>query len=257
MKNPMFLDFQQQSTTSLDLPPALASILTMGSQAPMTGGMPQAGLASAMVPDQGFVPSYQQGGLVTPTGAPQQMPANMTPAQGVGVSQNMQQGAPIDPQMLEMQLNQFASQNPQQMQQIQQVIMEEFQSGNLTPDELNMIIQLATVAAQNPQMYPNVRRFAIQQGIATEQDLSVEYDQGLVFVLLLAAKAVQNMTGGGQGMQQPIQSMKMGGKVSGDDGAVLINAHAGEYVIPKQVVEKKGTEFFDKMIGKDSGNDKA
>lgn len=254
MNNPMSPDFRQpQGTTSLDLPPALASILSMGSQAPMTGGMPQAGLASAMSPQQTFVPSYQQGGLVTPTGAPQQMPADMAPAQGVGVSQNMQRGAPIDPQMLEMELNQFVRQNPQQMQQIQQAIMQEMQSGELTPDELNMIIQLATVAAQNPQMYPNVRNFAIQQGIATEQDLPMEYDQGLVFVLLLAAKAVQQATGG----QQQIQSMKMGGKVSGDDGAVLINAHAGEYVIPKEIVEKKGTEFFDKMIGKDSGNSKA
>ena len=253
MKNPMSPDFQQQGTTSLDLPPAIASILNMGSQAPITPNMPQAGLSSAMLPQQGFIPSYQQGGLVAPTGAPQQMPADMAPAQGVGVSQNMQPSAPIDPQMLEMQLNQFVRQNPQQMQQIQQVIMEEVQSGELTADELNMMIQLATVAAQNPQMYPNVRRFAIQQGIATEQDLPMEYDQGLVFVLLLAARAVQNMTGGGQ----QIQSMKMGGKVSGDGGAVLINAHAGEYVIPKQVVEKKGTEFFDKMIGKDSGTSKS
>jgi hypothetical protein len=93
MNNPMSPDFRQpQGTTSLDLPPALASILSMGSQAPMTGGMPQAGLTSAMSPQQSFVPSYQQGGLVTPTGAPQQMPSGMTPAQGVGVSQNMQRG---------------------------------------------------------------------------------------------------------------------------------------------------------------------
>jgi len=251
MKNPMSPYFQQpQSTTSLDLPPALASILSMGSDTTGINDVPQAGLSSGVSSQQSFVPSYQQGGLVTPTGAPQQMPS-MQPAQGVGVSQNTPTG-PINPQMMEMQINQFATQNPQQMQQIQQVIMEEFQSGELTPDELNMIIQLATVAAQNPQMYPNVRKFAIQQGIATEQDLPVEYDQGLVFVLLLAARAVQNMTGG----QQQIQSMKMGGKVSGN-GSVLINAHEGEYVIPKEVVSQKGTDFFDKMIGKNSGNDKA
>lgn len=256
MKNPMSPDFQQaQGTTSLDLPPALASILSMGSQAPITTNMPQAGLSSSMMPQQGFIPSYQEGGLVTPTGAPQQMPSQMPAAQGVGVSPTAVSG-PIDPQMLEMQINRFATQNPQQMQQIQQEIMAAFQTGELTPDELNMMVQLATVAAQNPQMYPNVRRFAIQQGIATEEDLPMEYDQGLVFVLLLAARAVQQMTGG-QNMQQPIQSMKTGGKVSGADGAVLINAHAGEYVIPKEVVEKKGTEFFDKMIGKDSGNSKA
>lgn len=248
MNNPMSPDFQQpQGTTSLDLPPALASILSMGSQAPMTGGMPQAGLASAMSNQQTFLPSYQQGGLVTPTGAPQQMPADMAPAQGVGVSMAPATG-PVDPQMMEMQVNQFVRQNPQQVQQVQQAIIEEFQAGRLTPDELNMIIQLATVAAQNPQMYPNIRNYAIQQGLATQEDLPMEYSAGLVFALLIAARAVQEMTGG----QQQVQSMKVGGKVSGDDGAVLINAHAGEYVIPKEIVEKKGTDFFDKMIGKDS-----
>lgn len=256
MNNPMSPDFQQpQGTTSLDLPPALASILSMGSQAPTMGGMPQAGLSSAMTGQQTFLPSYQQGGLVTPTGAPQQMPGQMPAAQGVGVSPNMQAGNAVDPQMMEMQVNQFVMQHPEQVQQIQQVILQEFQAGRLTPDELNMVIQLATVAAQNPQMYPNIRNFAIQQGLAAEEDLPMEYSAGLVFALLIASRAVQQMTGG-QGMQQPIQSMKLGGKVSGDDGAVLINAHAGEYVIPKEVVEKKGTDFFDKMIGKD-GSEKA
>jgi deferrochelatase/peroxidase EfeB len=163
-------------------------------------------------------------------------------------------GGVMSPEMMNMQLNQFANQQPEQMAQIKQAVMESMQAGELTPQELNMMVQLATVASQNPEMYPNVRRFAIQQGIATEQDLPQQYDAGLVFTILLAARAVQSEMGGG-GMPQagPVPSMAQGGKVPPSrksDGSVLINAHEGEYVIPANVVKMKGKEFFDSMVEK-------
>lgn len=205
-------------------------------------------------------------GMRIPAGAIPGMPMQpgVAPQMQTGVAPQMQAGAPMAPQMLQMQLNQFASQHPQQMAQIRQSIVEELQSGELTPQELNMIVQLATVAAQNPEMYANVRNFAIQQGIATEADLPAEYDQGLVFVLLLAARAVQQDLGGapaeaGQppGSAAPvIPSMAAGGKVpsSGESKPVLIEAHTGEYVIPKHVVDMKGKEFFDSLVEKYKGN---
>jgi hypothetical protein len=135
-----------------------------------------------------------------------------------------------------------------------------------------MVVQLATVAAQNPEMYPYVRNFAIQQGIATEQDLPPQYDQGLVFVLLLAARAMQQDMGGqdmmaggnpamtGAGSVSTAQvssgappSMAKGGMTPDSrkaDGSVLINAHEGEFVIPANVVRMKGKEFFDNLIEK-------
>ena len=64
--------------------------------------------------------------------------------------------------------------------------------------------------------------------------------------------------------QQPTQ-MAVGGLVVGPShakGGVLgrvqgsnqpdFEVEGGEYVIPKNVVARKGTEFFDKMIGKDT-----
>jgi hypothetical protein len=161
----------------------------------------------------------------------------------------------MEPQVLESQVSQFASQQPQQIAQIQQAILEAVQSGELTQQELNMMVQLATVAAQNPDMYPYVRNFAIQQGLATEQDLPAEYDQGLVFVLLLAARALQTEMSGGEmeGGEQAIPSMARGGmtpKSKKKDGSVLINAHEGEYVVPKKVVQMKGKEFFDNLVEK-------
>lgn len=260
-------------TTSLDLPPALASILSMGSPAPSAPApqamqaqpAPTAGLSAGMGTPGSFVPSYQAGGMIGMGGMPEPMSAGLSP-------QGQSPQGPITPQMMEMQVNQIATQHPEQIAQIRNVIQQLMSTGELTQQELNMITQLATVAAQNPEMYPYVRQFAIQQGIATERDLPQQYDQGLVFVLLLAARAIQADVGGQNMMQGgspamaggpavtasqvssgAIPSMAKGGMTPDSkksDGSVLINAHEGEYVIPANVVKMKGKEFFDSLVEK-------
>lgn len=258
------------SNTSLDLPPALAAILNMGKQtqqstmsaAPQGMGVPQPmGMPPAMgVPQtmgmggmSEMIPSYEDGGMIGVGGMPEPMGG------GAGLSmQGQPSQGPMSPQMLSMQVNQIATQNPQQVEQIRMAIMEALQSGELTQQELNMVIQLATVASQNPEMYPQVRTFAIQQGIATEQDLPPQFDEGLIMVLLLAAKSIQSDVGGQNMMQggtpaTAVPSMAAGGTVPDSkkaDGAVLINAHEGEYVIPSNVVKMKGKEFFDNLVEK-------
>lgn len=242
--------------TSLELSPAVASLIGMASPSPS----PTAGVQ----PPAQRPPSYADGGMIGMGGQPE--PMGMAPGMA-GVSQQPEAGKPMDSQMLEMQLNQFANQHPQQMAQIRQSIMQELQSGELTPQELNMIVQLATVASRNPEMYPNVRQFAIQQGIATEQDLPAQYDQGLVFVLLLAARAVQQDLGGAPAPQQPaeagpvIPSMAKGGSVPGrgESKPVIIEAHTGEYVVPKFAVDWYGKQKLDQMVqkAKEAGQPKA
>ena len=80
-----------------------------------------------------------------------------------------------------------------------------------------MATQLAQVALQNPQMYPQLRQFAIDRGLAGPNDLPMEYDQGLVIALVTAAKAmaadvqlesVEGMTPA-QPMQQPMQQPQL------------------------------------------------
>jgi len=253
-----------------DIPPALASLLNVGSSAPTPAApAPIAGLMPSSAPTQTFAPSYAAGGMIGAGG----MPDTSGAGTGVGVNpQTVGQGGTMSPQMLEMQVNQFATQNPQQVEAIRVAIQQVMQTGELTQQELNMIVQLATVAAQNPEMYPYIRKFAIQNGIATEQDLPPQYDQGLVFVLFLAARAVQADTGGQNMMQGgspamaggpeisasqvssgAMPSMAKGGPVPNSkkpDGSVLINAHEGEYVIPANVVKMKGKEFFDSLVEK-------
>ena len=262
------------STTSLDLPVSLEGLLgpnspqvAVNEQAltPITTGTTAMNQQFPAL-DFRMQPSYADGGMIGPGGQP------VRPA---GINPQQQAGGNMSPEMLEMQLQDFMRKNPQAIQQIQNAIMAGFQSGELTPEELNQAGQLAQVAAQNPDMYPYVRNFAIQQGIATEQDLPPQYDQGLVFVLILAVRAAQQMTGamgmgGSMGTVPQVQpqgmpamrnggsvgpggdTMGMGGKVygqgTGRSDSVPIRASAGEFVIPEHVVRAKGTEFFDKLL---------
>jgi hypothetical protein len=172
-------------------------------------------------------------------------------------------------QQLQQEAQKFAQANPQAVQAIREALMEGVQDGDITPQQITMLVQMAVAAAQNPELYPRLRQMAIQQGMADEEDLPMQYDQGIVFSLIVAGAAMQQP--GGQGMaapqvpgaQAPAAMMKDGGHIAmtrsptGDNTGraddIPIRVSGGEYVIPKHVVERKGTDFFDKLIGKDTG----
>ena len=223
------------------------------------------------------LPSYQVGGMIGPGGMPDMggmgggnpasmmggaagmmpMPANAgggagLTAPGAGRTANM------SPDQIMMEAQKFVQQRPREVQQIQAAIQKALQSGMVSIQQLNMIVQMAMVALQNPGMYPQLRRLAIQHGLASEQDISPQYDPGLLFVLVVVGQSLQ---AGGAGAnpngQVPMPSMRNGGPVpsgktptSGDDEAVVIRAHEGEYVVPKHVVRAKGVEFFDNLVKK-------
>lgn len=254
-------------TTRLDLPQALADLLVMP-QVPSTT-MAEGGIATGRTGLANFVgqspqaglPAFQQGGLVGPGGMPVPPPGPAPMAPPSGAPGLAAQGAAqqMTPQMIQAEAQRFVQQNPQQMQQIQMGIQQAMQQGDLTPQELNMMVQMATAALQNPALYPQLRRAAIQQGLATEADISPQYDPGLLFTLLLVGQALQGgvapgLPGGAPMGGQPMPSMKMGGalptKSPNPDGGIPIKAHEGEYVIPAEVVRAKGTEFFDSLVKK-------
>lgn len=245
------------SSTSLDLPPAIQSLIDMpaagvasGAIRPIqTGTVAQDPNYAAL--DFRMQPTYQEGGMVGPGGMPMR-PAGVQPQQGA-----------TNPQMLDMQVNEIMSQNPEVVARIRAGIEAGIQSGELDANELNTIIQLAKTVMQNPDMYPQIRQMAIQQGIATEADLPAQFDEGLVMAIIAAGKSMEadvQVEGGQAPMPQPpVQEMEFGGMVNGpshDQGGVRvkmkgggeIEVEGGEYVIPKDVVKKKGTDFFDKML---------
>tara|TARA_R100000329_G_scaffold52304_1_gene48100 strand:+ start:3011 stop:3850 length:840 start_codon:yes stop_codon:yes gene_type:complete len=260
------------SSTSLDLPDNIQAILNMPlTQSPVMGNM-------GMQPTPPQTMSYQEGGMVQPAGIqPMGMPTNQ----------------PMNPEVMDMEVNRMMSENPEVVARMRAAIEAGLQSGELTMEELNMAIQLAKAVLQDPSMYPQIRQFAIQKGLATEQDLPMQYDEGLIVAILIASKALEADV---RPLDRPMQDMKDGGQLkevpegnSGlsklpedvrnrmgymQDGGVLkgpsheqggipvkvagVNAaemEGGEYVIPKHIVKAKGTEFFDKMLA--SYEDKA
>jgi len=262
-------------TTSLDLPASLQGLL--GQQTPQQTvnqqaiqPIPTGTVASnPQFPTLDFrmQPTFAQGGMVGDNGMPV-LPAGVRS----GPKQRM------TAQQMELQLAEFMRKNPQPVAQIQQAIMAGVQAGEITMEELNMAGQLAMTALQNPDMYPYIRNFVIQQGMMEEGDLPPQYDEGLIFVLLLAVRAVQQAGGGApmggnpamggnalQG-QQPVMNMAQGGYVTTGDhaatgGAVVgpgtetsdsipIRVSKGEYVIPAHIVKMKGKEFFDSLLEK-------
>ena len=239
-------------SVSLDLPPAIETLITMPAppvtqsalgEIPtgVTGGNPQ-----YPVLDFRMQPAtFQEGGMVPPAGLQPQMP----------------QG-PTNPAIMNSQIDQTLAQNPEVVARIRASIEAGIQSGELDANQLNMIIQLAKTVQQNPAMYPQIRQMAIQRGLVPEEDMPQQYDEGLINAILMAAKAMEadvQIESAEMMQPQPPQMMNEGGvlvgpshaqggipvKVAGVNNAEM---EGGEYVIPKNVVKAKGTEFFDRML---------
>ena len=203
--------------------------------------------------------TFEMGGQVGPGGMPirPQGQAGLAP-QG-GAPQNM------SPEMIKLQVQEMFSKNPDVLQTIQKAVMEGLRTGAFSQAELNEMVNMAQLALQNPQMWPQLRQLAIAKGLATEADISPEFDPSLATAVLMAGQAVTQSMGGqdqlaaGQGQAAP--SMAKGGALPAETnnpkGEVPITAHEGEYVIPAHVVRAKGTEFFDKMLEQYGPNGKA
>lgn len=271
-------------TPSLDLPATLQGLF--GPSSPQIGvnpgaieplsGAPVAPNPNAPLFDINAQPGFAQGGMVDPNmpmagGMPTQGGMGMQGGMPMGVGVNPQQGEQVTEQDIQM----FMQQHPQQVQQIAMQLQQLMQTGEVNMQQLNMAEQLAMVALQNPQMYPQMRQFALRQGLAEEQDLSPQYDQGLLFAVILAARAVKSgapqggmsMTNPGMmGGQEEVQNFADGGFVTpgssakkggyavgpgtGTSDSIPIRVSAGEYVIPAHIVQSKGKEFFDSMLEK-------
>lgn len=243
-----------------------AAAMPLGSAPPMAGST--LNIRAPQLP-----PAYADGGMVPPAppAAPPMTQPGMSPPQQAGMAPPGG-AAPtqrMSLQQLQQEAQKFAQANPQAVQAIREALMEGVQDGDITPQQITMLVQMAVAAAQNPELYPRLRQMAIQQGMADEEDLPMQYDQGIIFSLIVAGAAMQQP--GGQGMvapqvpgaQAPAAMMKDGGHITmtrsptGDNTGraddIPIRVSGGEYVIPKHVVERKGTDFFDKLIGKDTG----
>lgn len=224
-------------------------------QGALSQGIPQPGMAGPTLDFRG-APAFMEGGVVPAAPAPMAGPG---PAAGVNPAGN---NGPIPIEGMQQEIQRMAQDNPEVIQQVKAAMLQAMQEGDLTPGELNMVIQLATAAAQNPQLYPQLRQFAIQQGLADESTLPQEYDQGLVFIVLLVAKSVQGEGANSPAAGKPPESFMKGGQVrradpEGDGGMVPTSdneqgtvpalLHGEEGILHAGVMRAKGKEFLDKL----------
>jgi len=212
---------------------------------------------------QPTIQNFADGGVVQPM----QQVAGL--AQAAGAENPAATPGPVAPpipaEALMQEAQRFASQNPEQVQAIVAVIQKGLQSGELTMEALNMIVELAKAAAQNPQMYPKLRQIAIQKGLGTEQEIPTEYDQGLIMSLLIAgettkqgapAPAVGPAPTGAQPQAAP-QNFAKGGfvprsaspvnDISGKRDDVPVNLSGGEYVFTEEETKWYGQKALMEM----------
>ena len=253
---------------SLDVPPYLQKVIA-GGQLPMvnmaapaiqtpiptTQAITNKGASALDFRAQGLnlgkpIYPFQEGGMVGPGGVPMEGGAPMTQPSG---------NPPMTPEQMDGEMARTVQNDPQRIQALATELQNAIVSGELQAEQVNMGLQLAQSAVQDPSLYPQLREFALNNGLAEPEDLPMEYDEALAFVIILACRLALGMEvpGMGQPMQQGMPSMRSGGALPENSpnpgGGIPIMAHEGEYVIPKEVVARKGTEFFDKLIQANNG----
>jgi hypothetical protein len=253
----------------------MSTIMTPPGTVASENNTPQSGLTTSMMP------SYELGGMIGPGGQP--IRPNIPGLPGLSGPSNGGMGL----QQMELEARRFVQQNPQQVAEIREAVQEALSDGDITMDQVKVLSNMARVALQNPEMYPQLKQAILSQGIMEQDELPEEFDQGVMFILLLIGQIVQDpaqgamppgspgvAAGGGTGdavaappgaapgsaqpsgapvpMEEGMPTMATGGSLPpqspNPDGSIPIKAHEGEYVIPSHVVRAKGTEFFDKLV---------
>lgn len=208
--------------------------------------------APQSAPQANPVPSFAAGGMLR-NGGPLRPGQKMDAVPADEPALGADSAVPMDSAQIDQEARNFAKANPEAMQKIQAVLTQAMQSGELTPDELNLAVQLAKAALANPASYPQIRQFAIQNGLGTEADLPQEVDRGLLFVLLVAGSAMQAP---GSASATPAGDAIEGKKPAGlvpqyEDGGMtkggLAQLHGEEYVATKEAVLYHGKKTYDKL----------
>jgi hypothetical protein len=189
-----------------------------------------------------------------------------------GPGQPDQQDTSADPEMMGMQLEQILSQNPQ----VKEQLIAAAQQVGITPQNADQITQMVMLVLQRPELYPQVRQFAMQAFGLDQNDFPPQLDPEFMMTLAVLAYCVsgelssppppdqsmqqgQSMAGPqppGSQMQQPPQQgqqpMEQGGQISGPgtgtSDSIMAKVSDGEFVIPADVVKIKGTDFFQKLV---------
>lgn len=197
--------------------------------------------------------SFAAGGMMTAQGGAIRPGAGMQEQTQLGATDPAPQ---LNPQQIDQEADRFVQSHPQEAQKVQAIVAQAIQSGEMTANELNMAVQLAKTALANPASYPQIRQFAIQNGLGTEQDIPQQLDKGLLYVLIVAGKSASAVGPQGNALngQGPAPTMESGVLPEYKDGGMtgdrphLAKVHPREYVIPEDALIYHGKKHFDKLV---------
>ena len=195
-------------------------------------------------------PSYEMGGQVGAGGVPMRPPSTMTSGAALLSNSGQPNGNNIGS------VQDSVAQNPMAAQQIRQQIEQGIQSGDITPQEMNMFVSMAQMSMQNPNMYPQLRQNLLGQGLP-EDALPPQFEQaeGILTVIATMGSAMQSAPQGSgapsAAMQPPQASYEQGGALPTEsknaDGSIPITAHEGEYVATKEALAYHGRKTYEKL----------
>ena len=226
--------------------------MTMAPGGPTMVGMPTGGVAPMPPgpmgpPPQSAMPPSSPG---PPTGA---APMDPMPAQPVAP------GGPVTGQDAVMEvLESVVMSHGEELEGLYQRTAIQLQRGTLTMPELNQLGAMAVTAIQDPRIYAPAVQAAQAEGIIGEMPEQPDV-RILGAIALVAGRAQQEMGGQPQTPQQQqqapqgaIPSMRGGGvlphKINNKDEGMNVRLHAGEAVLPADVVRRMGTDKIEKMM---------
>jgi hypothetical protein len=200
---------------------------------------------------------FADGGMPGAPAAP--MPPTAPPPGPPGLQMPSQAQAPgssdpMHPALANLHVQNKLS-NPQVMAQLKQHLQQAIQAGRVSPQQLQMMGQLAQSAIQHPELWPKLRQFAIQAGMPDAKNLPMQFDQSIAMALMTASQVAQHgdrpgafadggmLHGPGSGTSDSIHAQN-----TSTGQPVKLSNH--EYIIPADVVATKGKEFFDNLVRK-------
>lgn len=92
--------------------------------------------------------------------------------------------------------------NPEGQAAVKEAIRENIQDLQLTPDQLDVLIQVFEYVSQNPGDYQNLVQKMVEEGALDEGDMPEEYDPEFIGTMLAVLQEMRQMQG--QGAMEPL-----------------------------------------------------
>lgn len=139
---------------------------------------------------------------------------------------------------------------PELFDAVMQAAQQGIATGQFGPTDVQKVGQLALATLREPDVYPQLAQLASQTGVLPQ--MPEQPDPVLIAALATVGAEVGNQARGpGQGQQEPgVPSLAKGGYIPLNlpGGQMKANVHAGEYVLPPDVVQHYGVDKLDKMV---------